>query len=172
MRDRIAAQRVHVLFRHAQKMQRDGERHFPQHLIDEIGAVIVDEAIDILAREFADHRLVMRERLGRERVHQRAAARHLRRLVLVDERAVQRETVGREHGVRLGSGRRDFLERDRRAEGQVVAEDRLDAVVARDDPVAELRAVEHRLLLARPTDVFRRVLLVVVPKRIEFGGAR
>ena len=153
-------------------MQRDGERHFPQDLIDEIGAAVVDETVDVFACERAHHRFMMRERFGRERVHQCAAARHVRGFVLVDERAVEREAVRCEHRIRFGAGRRDLLQRDRRTEREVVAEDRLDVVVARDDPVAEFRAEEHRLLFARPAHIVGRVLLIAVAEGIEFGCAR
>ena len=52
----------------------------------------------------------------------------------------------------------------------MVAKDRLDVVVAGDDPVAEHGAEEDRLLLARPAQVARRVLQVGVAERIEFGS--
>ncbi|CAK0157182.1 Uncharacterised protein [Burkholderia pseudomallei] len=167
MRDRVRAQRIHVRFGHAQKMQRDRERHFPQHLVDEVRAAIVDEAVDVFARKPSHHRLMRAQRVGRERLDQQTPPRHVRGLVLVDERAAHRIAVRRERRVRVRPRRRDLLERDRRAEGPVVAKDRLDVVIARDDPVTELRAVEHRLALARPTHVLGRVLLIGVVERIE-----
>ncbi|MDT4835372.1 hypothetical protein FQZ97_690350 [compost metagenome] len=163
----ILAQQVHVLFGHAQEMQRHGQRHFPQHLVDQVGAAVVDKAVDVFARQAPHHRLVMRQLGGRERVHQRAPARHVGGLVLVDQRAVHGIAVRGQHRVGCVAGGRDLLQRDRRAEGEVVAEDRLDVVVARDHPVAELGAVEHRFLLARPAHVLGRILLVAVAERIE-----
>ena len=112
----------------------------------------------------------MLQRLRREGLHQRAPARHVGGLVLVDQRAVHRIAMGRQHRIGLGPGRRDLLQRDRGAEGQVVAEDRLDVVVAGHHPVARARTVEHRLLLARPAYILGRVLLVGVGEGIE--GAR
>ena len=171
VRDRVLAQQVHVFLGDAEEVQGHGQRHLPEQLVDQVGAAGVDEAVDVLARQPPHHRLVMAQRLGRERLHQRPAARHVRRLVLVDQGAVEGEAVGREHRVGFLAGGRDLLQRDRRAEGDVVAEDRLDVGVARHHPVAELRAPEHRLLLARPAHVLRRVLLVAVAERVEVGGA-
>ena len=171
MGNAVLAQLVHVVFGHAQEVQRHRQRHFPQHLVHQVGAAIVDEAVHILARQLAHQRLMRLEVLGRERLHQHAAARHVGRLVLVDQRAVQRKAVLRQHGVGLRAGGRDLFQRYGWAEGDVVAKDRLDVVVARDHPVAQPGAVEHRLLLARPAHVVGRVLLVAVFKGVEGGGA-
>ncbi|KAF1056008.1 MAG: hypothetical protein GAK34_00426 [Delftia tsuruhatensis] len=168
--DGVLAQPVHVLLGHAEKVQGHGQRHLPQHLVHKVGAAVVDEAVHIGARQLAHHGLVVAQLLGRERVHQRAAARHVRGLVLVDQGAVQREAVGGQHGIGLLARGRDLLQRDRGTEGDVVAEHRLDVVEARDHPVAQLRAVEHRLLLARPAHIFGRVLLVAVAERVEGRG--
>ena len=170
MGDRILAQGIHVFFGHAEKMQCDRERHFPQHLVDQIRLAVVDEAVDIFARELAHHRFMLRKFPGRERLHQHAAARHVGRLVLVDQGAAHAIAVGGQHRVRLVAGRGDFLQRDRRTEGDIVAKDGLDAVVAGDHPVAHGRIVEHRFLLARPAHVVGRVLLVTVRKRVEVRG--
>ncbi|MNI62234.1 hypothetical protein D3C73_1175430 [compost metagenome] len=108
---------------------------------------------------------------GRERVHQHAAARHVGGFVFVDQRAVHGVAVRLQHGVGLGAGGGDFFQRDGRAEGDVVAKNRLDVFVARDHPVAQLGAVEHGFLLARPAHVFRGVLLVAIAKGVELGCA-
>ena len=168
----VLAQLVHVFLGHTQEMQRHRQRHFPEHLVHQISAAFVDEAVHILARQLAHQRLVRLQLFGRERRHQHAAARHVGRLVLVDQGAVQRKAVLRQHGVGLRAGGRDLFQRYGWAEGDVVAKDGLDVVVARDHPVAQPGAVEDRFLLARPAHVLGRVLLIAIGKGVERGRAR
>ena len=165
--DGILAQPRHVFLGHAEEMQRNRQRNFPQHLADQIGAAVVDEAVHVAARDLAHHVLVVAQMLRRERLHQHTPARHVGRLVLVHQGAVHRIAVRGQHGIGLGAGGGDFFQRYRRAEGDVVAKDRLHIVIARHNPVAQLGAVEHRFLLARPAHIVWRVLLVAVFKRVE-----
>ncbi len=78
-----------------------------------------------------------------------------------------RVVVAGQHGVGLRRVRRHLLERDRGREGNVVAEHRLDVLVAAHDPVAELRAVEDRLLRAGPAQGFGRIDLERTLERVE-----
>ncbi|KAG0927961.1 hypothetical protein G6F31_017868 [Rhizopus arrhizus] len=126
VRNGIAAQQIHVFFRDTQEMQRHRKRDFPKQLVDQVGAAVVDETIDILARQAAHHWFMVFQRFGRERFHQHAPPRHVGRLVFVAQRAVHRIAVRRQHGVGFRACRGDFLKRDRRAERDVVPEDRLD----------------------------------------------
>ena len=57
--DGVLAQRGHVLLRDAKEVQRDRERDFPQHLVDQVGLAFVHEAVHVLAGEPAHHRLVV-----------------------------------------------------------------------------------------------------------------
>jgi len=148
--DGVLPQRGHVLLGDAEEVQRHRQRDLPQHLVGQVGFALVDEAVHVLAGEPPDHRLMVGEVLRHEGLHERAPPLHVRGLVLVHEGAAHAIAVAGQDGVRLGRVRRHLLQRDRRREGHVVAEHRFDVLVAAHDPVAELRAVEDRLLRPRP----------------------
>ena len=171
VRHRILAQQRHVVFLHSQEVQADGERCFPEHLLDQVGAAVVDEAVDVLARHAPHHGLQRHQRLGREGLDQRPPARHVHRLHLVDHGALHAVVVVGQDVQHPRLHRRHALQRHRGVEALVVTEHRLDVVVARDHPVADPRRPEHRLLRARPAQVLGRVLLVAVAEGVEGGGA-
>ncbi|MND81423.1 hypothetical protein D3C80_732220 [compost metagenome] len=172
VRDRIFAQGVHVFLGHAQEVKGHRQRRLEQHGLDQIGLAAVDKAIHAFAGHATDHVLVMDQVFRQERVDQNAAAFHVRRLVLVHQRTAHAVVVFLEDRVRLGRVRRHLLERDRRREGDVVAEDRLHVLVAADDPVAQLLAEEDRLAIARPAQGLRRVDLIRPLKHVEGLGSR
>ena len=169
VRDRVLPQQRHVVLVDAEEVQRDGQRHFPQHLVDQIGAAVVDKAVDVIASQLARQRLMLTHGLGCERVDQQAPSRHVRRFVLVDQRAVHRVVVRGQHLLHRRGWWRDLFQRIGRAEAAMVAEDFLDVVIAGDDPVTQLRAEKHRLLRARPLQVAGRVLRIGVTEGIERG---
>src|SRR5262249_3287907 len=133
---------------------------------------IVDEAIDVLARKLPHHGLVLPQSVGRERLHQQAAPRHMSRFVLVHQSPVHCITIGGKSPVGFVAYRRDLLECDRGTERDVVAKNGLALVVARDDPITEFRAEKNRLFVTRPPEVLGWVLLVAVLEWIELRRAR
>ena len=100
--------------RHAQKVQRDGERDFIKHLPHQIGTAFVDKAVHVLARQGTHGRLVLGQHFRQKGVHQQAAALHVVGLILIDHGAVHGVAVTLENLRRLWRRGCDLLQRDGR----------------------------------------------------------
>ena len=148
-------------------MQRNGQGHFIKHFSHQIGAAQVNEAVDVLACQCAHCWLVLGQLFRQESTHQQTPALHVLGLVFVHHGAVHGVAVAFQNVGRGGTRWRDFFQRYRRREQQVVAKYRLHIVIARDHPIAHFGAIKHRLGIARPLQQSRRIFLVRSGKRIE-----
>ena len=170
MRHGEAAQPVDLVLRHAEKVQRNRQWNLVQHLFHKIDAAAIDEAINLLPRQTANHLLPCFEVLRDEVFQQRAPAFHVGRFVFVDQRPVHGVAIAFEHLHRLRRGRRDLFQRIARGVQHVVAKHGLYVVIATDDPVTELGAIENRQLVARPPQRVGGVGLVRPLEGVEGGG--
>jgi len=133
---------------HAQKMQRDVQRHLVKQRVDQVDTAALDELIHFLARQPPHHLLLGFQVFRQKMIHQHPPPFHMRGLILVHHGPIELIAVALQNLHRFWRSRCDLLKGNARRIEDVVAKDRLDVLVAADNPVSKFLTEKYGQLRA------------------------